>query len=119
MKTLISLLFLTLSFAVHAQPLKLQDLVVEDANKFKYTFEQALQDPRTAKAAVDTVVYDLKHMEDLVNATVVTKGPRSWFLGDNIPGKPRVVLFYFGGAGAYRAECNEVVERGFEGFAIA
>jgi cyclohexanone monooxygenase len=60
-----------------------------------------------------------RHMEDLVNATVVTKGPRSWFLGDNIPGKPRVVLFYFGGAGAYRAECDEVVERGFEGFAIA
>jgi hypothetical protein len=26
------------------------------------------------------------------------------------------VLFYFGGAGAYRDECNAAADRGFEGF---
>ncbi|MGH7898171.1 MAG: flavin-containing monooxygenase [Candidatus Binatia bacterium] len=57
-----------------------------------------------------------RHVDDLVNATVLPKGKRSWFLGDNIPGKPHVVLFYFGGAGAYRRECQAAVDRGFEGF---
>jgi cyclohexanone monooxygenase len=55
-------------------------------------------------------------MEDLVNATVLSKGRHSWFLGDNIPGKPHVVLFHFGGAGLYRRECRAAAERGFEGF---
>jgi cyclohexanone monooxygenase len=59
-----------------------------------------------------------KHVDRLVNATVLSKG-RSWFLGDNIPGKPHVVLFHFGGAGVYRHECLEEAERGFEGFATS
>jgi cyclohexanone monooxygenase len=70
------------------------------------------------EAEPDAVEHWRQHMEDLVNATVVTNGPRSWFLGGNIPGKPQVVLFYFGGAGAYRKECNEAAEKGFEGFAL-
>jgi cation diffusion facilitator CzcD-associated flavoprotein CzcO len=60
-----------------------------------------------------------QHVDDLVNATVLPKGKRSWFLGDNIPGKPHVVLFYFGGAGAYRQECQAMADRGFEGFATS
>lgn len=60
-----------------------------------------------------------EHMTDLVNATVLTQAEGSWFLGDNIPGKPHAVLFYFGGAGAYRQECQAVVERNFEGFKVA
>jgi hypothetical protein len=59
------------------------------------------------------------HMDELVNATVLPKGERSWFLGDNIPGKPHAVLFHFGGAGVYRKECEAVAERGFEGFSVA
>jgi cyclohexanone monooxygenase len=70
------------------------------------------------EAEPDAVEHWRQHMEDLVNATVVTNGPRSWFLGGNIPGKPQVVLFYFGGAGAYRKECNEAAEKGFEGFTL-
>jgi cyclohexanone monooxygenase len=59
------------------------------------------------------------HVEDLVNATVLPKGKRSWFLGDNVPGKPHVVLFHFGGAGLYRRECQAAADGGFEGFAFA
>jgi hypothetical protein len=60
-----------------------------------------------------------RRMDDLVNATVLPQGKRSWFLGDNIPGKPHVVLFYFGGAGTYRKECEAAADRGFEGFSTA
>lgn len=59
-----------------------------------------------------------RHMDDLVNMTVLPRAQGSWFMGGNIPGKPRVVLFYFGGAGAYRDECNAAADRGFEGFSI-
>lgn len=40
----------------------------------------------------------------------------SWYLGANIPGKPRRVLFHFGGAGAYTQAIDEVAARDFEGF---
>ncbi|MEQ8662926.1 MAG: NAD(P)/FAD-dependent oxidoreductase [Gammaproteobacteria bacterium] len=60
-----------------------------------------------------------RHMDELVNLTVLPRAAGSWFMGGNIPGKPRVVLFYFGGAGAYRDECNAAAERGFEGFTLA
>ncbi len=56
------------------------------------------------------------HMNDLVNATLMHQAKRSWFMGDNIPGKPHAVLFYFGGAGNYRKECLAALENDFEGF---
>ena len=40
----------------------------------------------------------------------------SWYLGANIPGKPRVFMPYPGGVGAYRQKCDEVAEAGYEGF---
>ncbi len=59
------------------------------------------------------------HMKELVDMTVLPKSPGSWFMGGNIPGKPRVVLFYFGGAGNYRKECIDAREGGYAEFAVA
>ncbi len=42
----------------------------------------------------------------------------SWYMGANVPGKPRVLLPYVGGVGRYRMICERVVERGWEGFAL-
>jgi cyclohexanone monooxygenase len=39
-------------------------------------------------------------------------------MGANVPGKPRVLLPYVTGVGAYRRECDRIVENGFEGFAV-
>ena len=69
----------------------------------------------TLEARPEAVEAWRKHVDALVNATVLSKG-RSWFLGDNIPGKPHVTLFHFGGAGVYRRECLEEAAKGFEGF---
>jgi cyclohexanone monooxygenase len=43
----------------------------------------------------------------------------SWFLGANIPGKPRVFMPYAAKIGVYRRECQDVVDRGYEGFVIS
>jgi cyclohexanone monooxygenase len=40
----------------------------------------------------------------------------SWYVGANIPGKPRVVLPYTGGQPMYRERCAAVSESGYEGF---
>ncbi len=41
---------------------------------------------------------------------------KSWYMGANIPGKPRVFMPYVGGVTAYVKKCNEVVANGYEGF---
>jgi len=42
----------------------------------------------------------------------------SWYVGANIPGKPRVFAPYIGGVGTYRARCDEVALAGYEGFVL-
>jgi cation diffusion facilitator CzcD-associated flavoprotein CzcO len=42
----------------------------------------------------------------------------SWYLGANIPGKPRVFMPYPGGVGNYRQKCNEISEAGYPGFKL-
>jgi cation diffusion facilitator CzcD-associated flavoprotein CzcO len=42
----------------------------------------------------------------------------SWYLGANIPGKPRVFMPYAGGVGNYRQRCNEITEAGYPGFSL-
>ena len=45
-------------------------------------------------------------------------GCNSWYLGANVPGKPRVFMPYLGFA-PYVAKCDEVVANGYEGFALS
>jgi cyclohexanone monooxygenase len=42
----------------------------------------------------------------------------SWYVGANIPGKPRVFMPYVGGVTAYKKKCDEVVANGYEGFTL-
>jgi cyclohexanone monooxygenase len=43
----------------------------------------------------------------------------SWYMGANIPGKPRIFMPYIGGVGVYRQKCDEVAAKGYEGFALS
>jgi len=58
------------------------------------------------------------HVAEVANATLMVTS-NSWYIGANIPGKPRVFMPYLGGVGAYRQRCNEIAEKGYEGFALA
>ena len=42
----------------------------------------------------------------------------SWYLGVNIPGKPRVFMPYIGGFPRYIEKCSEVAGKGYEGFLL-
>ena len=43
----------------------------------------------------------------------------SWYLGANIPGKPRVFMPYAGGVGPYRERCDEIAANSYEGFVMS
>jgi cation diffusion facilitator CzcD-associated flavoprotein CzcO len=43
----------------------------------------------------------------------------SWYVGANIPGKPRYFMIYIGGFDQYQKRCDEQVGKGYEGFVLA
>jgi cyclohexanone monooxygenase len=55
------------------------------------------------------------HVNEVGNATLYPRA-NSWYMGANIPGKPRIFMPYIGGVGTYRLECDEVAANGYEGF---
>jgi cyclohexanone monooxygenase len=57
------------------------------------------------------------HVNEVANYTLLPLA-NSWYMGANIPGKPRVFMPYVGGVGVYRQKCDAVASRGYEGFAF-
>ena len=43
----------------------------------------------------------------------------SWYMGANVPGKPRVFMPYAGGMARYRAICDDIAAKGYQGFAVS
>ncbi|WP_024508711.1 NAD(P)/FAD-dependent oxidoreductase [Bradyrhizobium sp. ARR65] len=58
------------------------------------------------------------HVNEVAHATLYPQA-NSWYMGANIPGKPRIFMPYIGGVGTYRQICNEVAAKDYEGFAMA
>ena len=42
----------------------------------------------------------------------------SWYVGANVPGKPRVFMPYVGGFASYDRKCKAVAAGGYEGFRL-
>ena len=59
----------------------------------------------------------VEHVRAVADATLYGEAA-SWYLGANVPGKPRVFMPYVGGVGAYRAQCDAVREDGYRGFLL-
>jgi cyclohexanone monooxygenase len=55
------------------------------------------------------------HVAELAAGTLFPRAA-SWYMGVNIPGKPRVFLAYVGGFAAYTERCDQVVRDGYAGF---
>jgi len=58
----------------------------------------------------------VSHVNDVANRTLFPSC-NSWYLGANVPGKPRVFMPYIGYP-AYVRKCEQVVANGYEGFAL-
>jgi cation diffusion facilitator CzcD-associated flavoprotein CzcO len=60
----------------------------------------------------------VQHHDEVANSTLFMT-VHSWYTGDNIEGKPRRLLSYIGGVGAYRDICEEEKANDYPGFAVA
>ncbi len=57
------------------------------------------------------------HNQEVADTTLFPTAD-TWYMGANIPGKPRVFMPGLDFVGPYRAKCDMIAERGWEGFAI-
>lgn len=59
----------------------------------------------------------VQHVNDVANGTLYPRAD-SWFMGANVPGKPRVFMPYLGGVKVYRETCEEVMADDYRGFVL-
>ncbi len=59
----------------------------------------------------------VQHNNEVADGTLYPLA-NSWYVGANIPGKPRVFMPYVGGVTAYKKKCDEVAANGYEGFVL-
>jgi cyclohexanone monooxygenase len=57
------------------------------------------------------------HVNEVAHGTLYPQAS-SWYMGANIPGKPRIFMPYIGGVGPYRQICNDVAAKGYDGFVL-
>jgi cation diffusion facilitator CzcD-associated flavoprotein CzcO len=57
------------------------------------------------------------HNQELAESTLFPTA-NSWYMGANIPGKPRVFMPNLDFVGPYRQKCDEIAANGYEGFAF-
>jgi cyclohexanone monooxygenase len=76
--------------------------------------ERGLDCIEATRAAEDNWVV---HVNEVAQGTLYPQA-NSWYMGANVPGKPRIFMPYIGGVGVYRQICNDVVAKGYEGFAM-
>jgi cation diffusion facilitator CzcD-associated flavoprotein CzcO len=76
------------------------------------------QGKASIEATVEAEDAWVEHVNEVGHLTLYPLAD-SWYMGANIPGKPRIFMPYIGGVGAYRQKCDEVAAKGYEGFRIA
>jgi len=58
------------------------------------------------------------HVNKVADSTLYPLA-NSWYMGANIPGKPRVFMPYVGGFDRYKKQCDAVAAKGYEGFTLS
>jgi hypothetical protein len=71
------------------------------------------------EARAEAVERWVTEVNEAAARTLLPLAKHSWYLGANIPGKPRVFMPYAGGLVRYREICQDVVARDYEGFALS
>jgi len=69
-------------------------------------------------ATVDAEDAWVAHVNEVGHATLYPLA-KSWYMGANVPGKPRIFMPYIGGVGVYRQKCDDVAAKGYAGFTLS
>jgi cation diffusion facilitator CzcD-associated flavoprotein CzcO len=75
-------------------------------------------DVASIEATEDATATWTEHVQEVANKTLFPKAA-SWYMGANIPGKPRLFLPYIGGLENYERTCDKVAANGYDGFDLA
>jgi cyclohexanone monooxygenase len=70
-----------------------------------------------AEASEEATASWTRHVQDEAAGTLFPKAA-SWYMGANVPGKPRLFLPYVGGLLKYRTACDEIAADGYKGFQL-
>ncbi|MBS0641074.1 MAG: cyclohexanone monooxygenase, partial [Proteobacteria bacterium] len=58
------------------------------------------------------------HVNKVADSTLYPLA-NSWYMGANIPGKPRVFMPYVGGFAGYKKRCDAIAAEGYPGFRLS
>jgi cyclohexanone monooxygenase len=73
----------------------------------------------TIEPVVEAEEQWVQHVNEVAVGSMFTAPTcNSWYLGANVPGKPRIFMPYVGGLGRYRRKCEEVAANGYAGFQL-
>jgi cyclohexanone monooxygenase len=75
------------------------------------------RDAGAIEATAEAEGYWVDHVNEVGDTTLFPTA-NSWYMGSNVPGKPRVFMPYIGGVGVYRQICDDVAAKGYDGFTI-
>ncbi len=73
---------------------------------------------RRIEATIDAENKWVEHVTEVAGGNLRSTCS-SWYVGANIPGKPRVFMPYIGGFPLYVQKCEEIVGNGYQGFALS
>ena len=71
------------------------------------------------EATPEAVARWVEQVNTAASATLLPLATSSWYLGANVPGKPRVFMPYAGGMARYREICADVAAKNYEGFTLS
>ena len=74
--------------------------------------ERGLETIEPTEAAEDEWA---EHNEAMANQTLFPQA-NSWYIGANVPGKPRTFMAYVAGVDVYRIICDQIAASGYSGF---
>lgn len=97
---------------LYNMPLAIEDHVDLASGIIQHMIDHSLIEiDADAQAEEDWV----NHANELAQASLLPNTD-SWYMGANIPGKPRRCLVYLGGAPKYRQICDEMIQENYKGF---
>lgn len=96
-------------------PVSIEQHVEWISDLLEYTREHDID---VVEAGADEQVAWGEHVNELASKTFFPMAD-SWYMGANIPGKPRVFMPYVGGVGTYREKCDEIAAAGYEGYELS
>ncbi|WP_082566934.1 flavin-containing monooxygenase [Janibacter sp. Soil728] len=101
---------------LYNMPLAIEDHIDFVGDTITYMTEHGHAVVDASAQAQDQWVHEVNAVAEM---TLLPKSATSWYMGANIPGKPRRPLVYLGGAPRYRAICDNVQRNDYRGFAFA